>query len=204
MYKKLFTLISVTLMLTFVGNVTAQIDPASVSTGHVYLFDNVSGTQLQDDSANNSVGTIVGDPQVVAGLNGDALQFDGVDDGVSLPDSDFVNVNAGPFPNRTIVAVFKCDDVDKSEKQTIFDEGGTTRGLVTYVFEGQLYVAAWNRAEYTWNGAWLSTPIQSNSWHAVAMIIRDGTEAVEDDKFEMWLDGQLIAKAPGGHIHNHG
>ncbi|MBN2313926.1 MAG: hypothetical protein JXM79_08340, partial [Sedimentisphaerales bacterium] len=29
-------------------------------------------------------------------------------------------------------------------------------------------------------------------------------EAVEDDKFEMWLDGQLIAKAPGGHIHNHG
>jgi hypothetical protein len=203
MCKRLICLTSFLLMLLLIRNAAAQLDPASVTTGHVYLLDNVAGSQVSDDSANNNNGTIVGDPQIVDGLGSQALQFDGIDDGVDIPDSQYINVTGGPFGNRTAIAVFKCDDVDKPGKQTIFEEGGTTRGSVFYVSEGQLYAAAWNRAEYTWNGAWLSTPISSNAWHAVAMVIRDGTEAVEDDKFEMWLDGQLIAKAPGGHIHNH-
>ncbi|MBN2312519.1 MAG: hypothetical protein JXM79_01230 [Sedimentisphaerales bacterium] len=204
MCKKIVILTSI-VMLALAGHVMAQIDPVTVDDGHVYLFDNVSGAQVEDDSANNNAATIVGDPQTVEGMKSNALYFDGVDDGIHLADSDFINVNAGPFPNRTVVAVFKCDDVDKpGTKQTIFEEGGTTRGMVTYVSEGELYVAAWNRAEYMWDGAWLSTPILSNAWYAVAMIIRDGTEAVEDDKFEMWLNGQLIATAPGGHLHNHG
>ena len=204
MCKKLFFLVSLILLLLLAGNVMAQIDPATVDTGHVYLLDDVSGTQVQDDSANSNAGTIVGDPQVVTGLNSDALQFDGVDDGITIPDSQFINITGGPFPNRTIIAVFNCADVDKPEKQTIFEEGGRTRGLTIYVHEGLVYVGGWNRAEYDWNpGSWISTPIGSNEWHAVALIIRDGAEAVEDDKFEMWMDGRLIGKAPGGHIHNH-
>ncbi|MCH8219659.1 MAG: hypothetical protein IH892_23145, partial [Planctomycetes bacterium] len=177
------------------------LDPASISNGHVYLLEDTSGT---DSSAVGLTGTAVGAPQPAEGLSGPALHFDGVADGINIPDSDFINVNAGPFGTRTLVAVFNCDDVDKPGKQTIFEEGGTTRGSIFYVFEGLLYSAAWNRAEYNWNGEWLSTPIGSGEWHAVAMVIRDGGEAVEDDKFEMWLDGQLIAKAPGGHLHNHG
>jgi hypothetical protein len=169
-------LVFLILAVMLAGNAMAQIEPATVDTGHVYLLDDVSGTQVQDDSANNNAGTIVGDPQVVTGLNSNALQFDGID----------------------------CADVDKPEKQTVFEEGGRTRGLTIYVHEGLVYVGGWNRAEYDWNpGSWISTPIGSNEWHAVALIIRDGTEAVEDDKFEMWMDGRLIGKAPGGHIHNH-
>jgi len=204
MCKNLNDLVSFVLVLGLAGNAMAQIDPATVTTGHVYLFENVSGNQVQDDSANNNTGTIVGDPQVVEGLKGKALQFDGVDDGISIPDSQFINVTNGPWPNRTVVAVFKCDDVTKQEKQTVFEEGGRTRGLTIYVFDGQVYVGGWNRAEYDWNpGSWLSAPINSNAWHAVAFVIRDGAEAVEDDKFEMWMDGDLIGRAPGGHIYNH-
>jgi len=204
MCKKLNDLVSFVLVLGLAGNAMAQIDPATVTTGHVYLFENVSGSQLPDDSANNNTGTIVGDPQVVEGLNGKALQFDGVDDGISIPDSQFINVTNGPWPNRTVIAVFKCDDVTKQEKQTVFEEGGRTRGLTIYVFDGQVYVGGWNRAEYDWNpGSWLSAPINSNAWHAVAFVIRDGADAVEDDKFEMWMDGDLIGTAPGGHIYNH-
>ena len=181
------------------------IDPATVSDGHVYLFEGVTGTDLPDDSANNNAGTLIGGPAVVEGLSGEALQFDGVDDGVTLPDSQFINVTGGPFPNRTVIAVFKCDDVTKSDKQTIFEEGGRTRGLVIYVHEGLVYVGGWNRSEYNWNpGSWLSAPIGSNEWHAVVMVIRDGAEAEEADKFEMWMDGLLIGKAVGGQIHNHG
>jgi len=204
MFKRSICLTSFIVVLALVGNAGAQLDPSAVSTGHVYLFDDVTGNQLEDDSANSHTCNILGDPQVVAGLKGNALQFDGVDDGIEVPDSDFINVNAGPFGNRTVVIMFKCDDVDAPGKQVIFEEGGTTRGSLFYVSEGLLYAAAWNRAEYNWDGAWLSTPISSNNWYAVAMVIRDGGEAVEDGKFEMWLDGKVIATAPGGHLHNHG
>ena len=203
MCKKLIYLIPFMLVLGLADNATAQLDPAAVTTGHVYLLEDISGGQVQDDSANSLAGTIVGNPQVVDGLKGKALQFNGVDDGVNIPDSGFINVTNGPWPNRTVVAMFKCDDVDKPGKQTVFEEGGTTRGLTIYVSEGLVYAAGWNRAEYNWDGAWLSAPIESGNWYGVALVIRDATEAVEDDKFEMWVNGQLVGKAPGGQIHNH-
>jgi hypothetical protein len=179
-----------------------KLDPATIENGNVYLLDNVSGSEVPDDSANDNTATIVGDPQVVDGLSGKALQFDGVDDGVHIPDSEFINVTNGPWPNRTVITVFKCADVTK-EKQTVFEEGGRTRGLTIYVHDGEVYVGGWNRAEYNWDGAWLSAPINSNEWHAVALVIRDGDEAVEDNKFEMWMDGNLIGRDSAGQIYNH-
>jgi hypothetical protein len=193
--------------LGLVGDASAQIDPATVETGHVYLLEDVVDINVPDDSANDNTGTIVGDPQVVDGLKGKALQFDGVDDGIDIPDSNFINVNAGPWLNRTVIAVFKCDDVTKQEKQTVFEEGGLTRGLTIYVFDGEVYVGGWNKSDYEpqWNpGSWISAPINSNQWYAVALVIRDGTPGQEDDKFEMWMDGVLIGKAPGAEIWNHG
>jgi len=195
---------SLSIVLGQAGKVKAQIDPATVTTGHVYLFDNVSDGNVPDDSANELTGIIVGNPQVVGSPNGKALLFDGVDDGVDIPDSEFINVTNGPWSNRTVIAVFRCDDVNKSEKQTVFEEGGRTRGLTIYVHEGLVYVGAWNRAEYMWNGSWISAPINSYETHAVALVIRDGTDAVEDGKFEMWMDGILIGTAPGGQMYNHG
>jgi hypothetical protein len=202
MCKKFIYLFSFVLLLVLADNAMAQLDPAAVTTGHVYLFEDVSGGQVQDDSANSLAGTIVGNPQVVDGIRGKALQFNGVDDGVNIPDSGNINTG-GPYPNRTVVAMFKCDDVDKPGKQTVFEEGGTTRGLTIYVSEGLVYGAAWNRAEYNWDGAWLTAPIESGNWYGVAIVIRDGAEAVEDDKFEMWMNGQLVGKAPGGHVYGH-
>jgi hypothetical protein len=177
---------------------------ANVENGHLWLFDDVNGDEVPDSSKNGLSGNIVGDPELVPGLSGKALKFDGVDDGVHIPDSDFINVTNGPWPNRTIMAVFNCADVSKKDKQTIFEEGGRTRGLVIYVFDGELYVGGWNRAEYDWNpGTWISASIGSNRWYAVALVIRDGGDAEEPDKFEMWLDGQLIGRESGGQIYNH-
>jgi len=203
MCRKLVLLVSLILLLTLANNSMAQLDPSAIDTGHVYLLEDVSGTDVPDDSANDLTGIIVGDPQVVDGIRGNALQFDGIDDGVDIPDSDLINVNAGPWPNRTVVAMFKCDDVDKPGKQTVFEEGGTTRGLTIYVSEGLVYGAGWNKAEYNWDGAWISAPIESGNWYGVAIVIRDATEAVEDDKFEMWVNGQLVGTAPAGQLHNH-
>lgn len=183
-----------------IAGLSFAIEPKDVTSGHVWLFE---GGEVTDSTANNLTGVIVGAPDVVPGLNGDALAFNGVSDGVTIPDSAMINISGGPWSNRTVMAVFNCADVSKMAKQTIFEEGGRTRGIVLYVYDGEVYVGAWNRAEYNWNGAWISAPIESNRWYVVAAVLRDAGEAVEDDKFEMWLDGRLIAAEPGGNMHNH-
>ena len=54
-----------------------------------------------------------------------------------------------PYTNRTVVAFFYCDDGGITDrKQTIYEEDGKTRGLVTYVYDGKAHVGGWNRAEY--------------------------------------------------------
>ena len=201
MCKKLFYFVSLVLVLSIAGNAVAQLDPASITDGNVYLFENV-GADVPDDSANSLTANLVGNPQVVDGLKGNALQFNGVDDGVHIPDA--ATVNLSTQQNRTVVAIFKCDDVDKPEKQVVYEEGGTTRGLTIYVHEGLVYAGGWNLSDYTpeWTGTYLSAPISSNAWYAVAMVLRDGGAGQEDDKFEMWMDGVLVGTGPGGELRS--
>ncbi len=201
MCEKLIYLTSIVLLLVPAGNAMAQIDPATITDGHVYLFENVVG-DVPDDSANSHTSNLIGSPQVVDGLKGKALQFNGTNDGVHIPDATTVNLST--HQNRTVIAIFKCADVTKSEKQTVYEEGGSTRGLNIYVHEGLVYAGGWNLSDYTpeWTGTFLSAPISSNAWHAVAMVVRDGGAGQEDDKFEMWMDGELIGKGPGGQLQS--
>lgn len=201
MFKKLFVLTALIVLSAPSSNLMAQLDPASITDGNVYLFENV-GTDVPDDSANSNTANLVGNPQVVDGIKGKALQFNGTSDGVHIPDA--ATVNLSTHQNRTVIAIFKCDDVDKSEKQVVYDEGGTTRGLTIYVHEGLVYGGGWNLSDYTpeWTGTFISAPINSNTWYAVAIVLRDGSSSQEDDKFEMWLDGVLVGKGPGGELRS--
>jgi hypothetical protein len=171
-------------------------DPASVSDGHVYLLEDET-----DSSSNSNTGNLIGAPQVVDGLSGKAMQFNGVDDGIHLPDA--ATINTSVHTDKTVIAVFNCADVSKAEKQIVYEEGGTTRGLNIYVHEGLAYAGGWNPADYTpqWPGTFISAPIGSNEWHVVVAVIRGGGAGMEDDKFEMWLDGTLIGKGPGAQLN---
>ncbi|UCD49331.1 MAG: hypothetical protein JSW27_17580 [Phycisphaerales bacterium] len=207
MSRKLLCLMSFLLVLALAGNGMAQIDPATVTDGHVYRAGGAGGGIVPDSSAVGHTANIIGDPQVVDILGGRALQFDGVDDGVHSPDSRHINVTNGPWHSRTIIAVFNCADANKPDPQVVYQEGGGTRGFNIYVQAGEVIVGGWNKADYTpqWSpGSWISAPIASNEWHAVACVLRDGAAGQEDDKFEMWMDGVLIAKAPGAEMRNHG
>ena len=159
------------------------------------------------DLGNDSIGNVHATPNGAdwtATPMGGGVLLDGKSGFLRAPDSPLINTT-GPFPKRTIVAVFKVDDAGiTSRKQVIFEEGGRTRGAVIYVFERKVYVGAWNRAEYNWQGEWISASIQSKRWYHVALLIRDAKGAVENGKFEMWLDGSLVEKRPGGQLHAHG
>ena len=194
---KFISILSVLLMLITLSTYAAR-DEATARA--IWNFDDSNAV---DTSGNNVNGNLVGEPEFVDGIVGKALQFDGVDDGVKLPDANGLNTG-GPFKNRTIAAYFNCSDVSVTDhKQTIFESGGRTRGFVMNVFDGKVYVGAWNRAEYQWRGAWPSADVESNRWYHVALVLRDTTNAVQDDKFEMWLDGEKVASEPGGQLNAH-
>lgn len=178
--------------------VEAQRDEATVAG--IWTFDDGSANDTSNQSLN---GVIVGKPESVKGIVNDALRFNGTSDGIQIPDSNRINIG-GPFPKRTVAAFFNCDNVDKDSHQVIFEEGGRTRGLVIYVFDGKIYGGAWNRAEYNWQGEWISADIKSDRWYHVAVVIRDAAGKVEKDKFELWLDGKLIDSVDGGQLHAHG
>ena len=185
-------------LFTFNIPVEAQRNEGTVSG--IWNFDD--GT-AKDSSNKGLNGVIQGAPKSVNGIVGKALEFNGTSDSIHVPDSPNVNIT-NIITNRTIAAFFNCKDVSKNQKQVIFEEGGRTRGLVLYVFEGKVYVGGWNRAEYNWRGEWLSADVKSNQWYHVALVIRDAGAKVESDRFEMWLDGRLVEKIDGGQLHPHG
>lgn len=156
------------------------------------------------DSSNRRLhGRLVGKPLSQEGLTGKAFKFNGVGQGIKIPDSNGIN-KGGPFRNRTVAALFYCDKVNQNQKQVIFEAGGITKGLVLYVYKSSVYAGAWNIPNYKWNGSFLSADIKSRQWYYVALVIRNATNRVQSDKFEMWLDGELIGKEKGSQLQAHG
>ena len=195
-------LITVLIMIGFcashtMGQALVPLDPATITDGHVYLLEDET-----DSSANSNTGIIAGAPLVVDGLSGKAMQFNGTSDGIQTPS--VATINLSTHQNKTVIAVFNCADVSKPEKQVVFEEGGTTRGMNIYVHEGLAYAGGWNPADYTpqWPGTYFSAPIGSGEWHVVVGVLRDGGAGLEDDKFEMWMDGVLIGKGPGAELRS--
>jgi hypothetical protein len=179
------------------GQTLVPMAPATLTDGHVYLLEDET-----DSSANNNTGVIMGAPLVVDGLSGKAMQFNGTSDGIQMPN--IATINLSTHQNKTVIAVFNCADVSKSAKQVVFEEGGTTRGMNIYVHEGLAYAGGWNPADYTpqWPGTFFSAPIEPGQWHVVVGILRSGGAGLEDDKFEMWMDGVLIGKGPGAELRS--
>ncbi len=191
------TFFCILLLLLPVLCVDAERDEATVAGN--WTFEDGTAT---DTSKNSINGEFVGNPKAVEGIVGKALQFDGESHGINIPDTPLINTG-GPYTDRTIAAFFKCHDISINQKQMIFQEGGATRGLCLYVYDGEVYVGGWNRAQYNWDGAWMSERIRSNRWHHVAVVIRDAADKVENDKLEMWLDGKLVGKEAGGQLYAH-
>lgn len=107
--------------------VDAQRDEATVAAN--WTFNDGSA---KDTSKKGLNGNFTGKPKAVDGIAGKALKFNGKSDGIKFPDSADINTG-GPYTNRTVAALFYCDDVKIDDrKQVIFEEGGATRGLILY------------------------------------------------------------------------
>ena len=138
----------------------------------MWLFEDIGGNTIEDSSQNDLSGTIVGNPELVDGVVGMALKLNGETDSVTIPNDPMINT--GSYTDRTVKAIFNCDDVSISDrKQVIYEEGGDGKGLNVYVFDGEIYVGKWEGGGGT--GEWPSTPIESGTWYEAALVLRDGT-----------------------------
>jgi hypothetical protein len=140
--------------------------------------------------------------------NNYALDFDGSNDYIKINNSSDINTGGAIHTQKTIEAWFKVEDKNiTSRKQTIYEQGGTVRGLNIYVYGGNLYVGGWNEpnGESDWDpGTWLSTNgIQSNTWHHVALTLNGGN-SVTNNAFKGYLDGTQFGSGQGSKLWNHG
>ncbi len=120
-----------------------------------WTFDERTGTVAGDWSpfGQDNPGTLVGD---TTWSPDGTVVFDGIGDAVTVADSP--DINLGTHAQRTISLWFRADDVSIStQKQVLFEEGGTTRGLNVYLSGGSLYVGGWNISESGWTGTFLNT-----------------------------------------------
>ncbi len=132
---------------------------------------------------------------------GAALNFDGVDDAVQIPATSSINQSSNQ-PLRTVEAWFQVEDKSLSQKQVIYDEGGSLTGFKVYVFEDQLYVLGHSEPN-AWEETVFSTPaINSGQWHHVALVL-DANDPDPNRRFRAYLDGIEFGAGFGASLSQH-
>jgi hypothetical protein len=136
MCRKLIYLVSFVLVLSFILTSTANAgDPSLVGW---WRFDEGSGSVAADSSGNGLDGTIEG-AIWTAGKSGSALEFDGADDAVRIPE--FATGEA-----QTITAWIKIDSVSSGQKQMFNGNGPPHMNfeLADGMIEGRVYTGSTN------------------------------------------------------------
>ena len=185
---------------------------SGASNGTTYIGTGTGGTLLSSYPSFPDINTTFYDGLLssAASVQGSyvntALDFDGSNDYIRINNSGDINTGSN-HTNKTIEAWFKVDNKNiTSRKQTIYEQGGTVRGLNIYVHGGSLYVGGWNEpsGESNWNpGTWLSTSsIQSNTWHHVALTLSGGN-SLSNNAFKGYLDGTQFGSGQGSKLWHH-
>ena len=120
----------IVIILMFYGLSYAKIDLATCVG--MWLFDEGKGDVAKDSSGNQNDGTLKNGPKWVTGKSGTALEFDGIDDYVEIPDSAslrvqsftlsaWINLNVRPYQagHKHISSTerYKTTNTDELHKQ---------------------------------------------------------------------------------------
>lgn len=113
------------------------------------------------------------------------------------------------YTKKGINLAFRTDASDINTRQVIFEQGGGSRGLNVYIFNGSLYVSAWNRNNdgpgAPWNNGSLLTAsgsIATDTEYLVTLEL-DGNSG-GSGKLYAYLNGQLIGTIDNvGLLYRH-
>lgn len=124
-----------------------------------------------------------------------AVRFDGSD---TFEFADDPTLNTAPKASaKAVTVVFEADDT--AGRQVLYEQGGTIRGLLLAIEEGELVWRGWNLAETQWE-AETRVDIGPGTKHAVT-----GVFDREADALSLYLDGAAADVVSGtGLLYAHG
>ncbi|WP_299458519.1 Calx-beta domain-containing protein [uncultured Microscilla sp.] len=142
-----------------------------------------------------------------------ALQFDG-DDYMTFDNDASINAPSGSpnYHERKIIFLVIRTGADVINRQTIFEQGGGTRGLSFYIDNNELYFHGWNNAD---DDGGLTTPWGADGGGAPAKFVKGGITANTNyivalfydhlnDKMEGFINGTSIGSTTGvGRLFSH-
>jgi len=159
--------------------------------GGFWMFDDGAGTNADDSSVSNNDGDLMFGPTWVDGINGGAVNFDGVDDSVDIP-----NLPAFHQVPLTAVIWFNLDVLPsvRGERAALITLSHSSEPWSAWGIEIDTdnipYVYARDNSgsgdpdDYYWFKA-NSGSLQPGVWYNVALVID------ENYKMTMYVDGQL-------------
>lgn len=146
-----------------------------------WAFNELSGNYATDSSGNEITGTLINNPAWQTGVEGNALQFDGINDRVDFGTSSNLELS---FNDLSISAWVKMDATQLSYP-TILSKGGTSNSNAGYWFyfsgsylklvigDGTTRITAVSNAVH----------VQDDIWHHVAVTIN------RDSSARFFIDG---------------
>lgn len=159
-----------------------------------WTLDETSGTTFDNlGSLDSSVdGSSTGSPTLgAAGLyttDVGAVDFDGVNDGILIPDS--AGINTGTYTEKTVELVFNADDV--TTRQVLYEEGGGTHGLAIYLDGGNVYVTG--EEDTVWVDANINAAVSTGTTYHVAFVFDQPSNS-----FEGFLNGVSMGSVTVGN-----
>ena len=173
----------------------------SVSLVGQWDLDNSLVDSSPSGTDNNSA-SLIGSASFLPNDNfGQTLSLDGASY-LLIPNTE--DINLGNHSKRTVNVWFNADSLQP--RQTIFEEGGTIRGLNIYLDQGKIYFGGWNQPENEsgWEGTFIDADL-SSGWH-LATLTLDATlwtMATEPNTFKAYVDGELIGSGDGSQLWSH-
>ncbi len=149
-----------------------------------WRFDEGSGTVAHDTSGNGNDGTFNGDPQWVSGFIGGALEFDGVDDYVTIRDLDLTESFTLTFWMRPSSIPSGWHSVVMKE----YDYG--------FEFDGNNLLGRVGNGAGGWGATVTTTISEPAVWYHVALTW-NGSD------LEMFIDASSVGQNTGIHVSNN-
>ena len=156
-----------------------------------YPLDDAAGpfTDLGNGGGVNATptgGATLGAAPIYNNGGGNSVQFDGVNDHISVADSNLINLNATAA--RTVELVFNADDT--TGRQILFEEGANVNGLTIYIDNGEVYVTAEDdNGGNRYADIFHSASINAGETYHVAFVF-----SAAEDRFQGFLNG--VAMGP--------
>ncbi|NCC23170.1 MAG: LamG domain-containing protein [Alphaproteobacteria bacterium] len=154
-------------------------------------LDETSGTTAGDSTALGNNGTLndfPADPWLDSGgVFSGALEFDGNDDRVSIPDDDTLDFGTGDF---SVSLWIKGDGIPANERVLFQGDTVTTTGFTIHLqTQARFYVWTTGWGDQG-TGVFSTTTVDDGSWHHVVGVRRNGTNYI-------YVDGNLEDSASG-------